>query len=87
MVPGQGRRLAYPLLELIAALNETKAGLAGPTRDDPYGVNDARDVTQQRQQDVEPELAPKPDREEHAHGREHDGKKDPKKVGHDSIPG
>jgi hypothetical protein len=42
------------------------------TRDDPDRVNDAWNVAQERQQNVEPELSAQADSKEHAHGRKQD---------------
>ena len=52
------------------------------TRDDPDRVNDAWDVAQERQQNVEPELSAQADGEEHAHGRKQDCEQDTQKVCH-----
>jgi len=47
-------------------------------------MNDARDVAQDGQQDVEPELAAQADGEEHADGRQEDSEDDAKQVSHGS---
>src|SRR5690606_22170924 len=45
-------------------------------RDDPHGVNDARNVAEQRQQAVEPEMQAEADLEEDAERRQQDGQDD-----------
>ncbi len=49
-------------------------------RNDPDGVNDARDITKQSQKDVDPELHADTDLQKDAKRRENNGKNDPKNV-------
>jgi hypothetical protein len=59
-----------------------------PTRDDPNRVNDARDVAQDRQEDVEPELPTQSNGEEHTDRRQQNGKQNAQKIGHgDALRG
>jgi hypothetical protein len=52
------------------------------TRDDPDRMNDAWNVAQDRQEDVEPELPTQADGEEYADWREQDSEQDAQKVCH-----
>ncbi len=57
-----------------------------PPEDDPDGVDDARDVAEQREQDVEPELQADADLQEHAQGRQEDGQQDTEDVHGEDLP-
>ena len=61
---------------------QPRLDLGNSTRDDPDGVNDAWNVAQDRQQDVEPELPAQPNGEEHPDRRQQNGKQDAQKIGH-----
>jgi hypothetical protein len=50
------------------------------------GVNDAGDVTQDRQQDIDPEVQADADLEEHAERRQQDGKEDSQDVHESAFP-
>lgn len=47
-----------------------------PAQDYPDGMNDARNITAQRQKNVEPEMQAEPDLEKDADGRKDDGDQD-----------
>lgn len=44
-----------------------------PAQDDPDGVNDAGDITAQRQKNIQPEMQSQSDLKKHANGWEDDG--------------
>lgn len=48
-------------------------GGASPAQDHPDGVNDAGNITAQRQKNIEPEMQAKPDLKEYADRRKKDG--------------
>ena len=50
--------------------------------DDPDRMDDAWNVAQDRQENIEPELSAQADREEHADGRQQNGKQDAQKICH-----
>lgn len=43
---------------------------------DPDGVNDAGNIAEQREQDIQPEMSSETNLEKHAQGREQDGDND-----------
>ena len=58
-----------------------------PSRDDPDGMNNSRDVSEDGQKDIDPELHAKSDREENPHGREQNRDDDPQNVQYVSSRG
>ena len=54
-------------------------------QDDPDGVNDAGNITAQRQKNIQPELQPEADLEKDANGRQDDGDEDTNDVHDDWL--
>lgn len=54
--------------------------LALPPGDDPDGVDDAREVAQQGQKDIQEKLPAETYLQKHAHGRQNDGDDEPEDV-------
>lgn len=54
-------------------------------QDDPDGVDDAGNITAQRQKNIQPEVQPEADLKKHANGREDDGDEDTNDVHDDWL--
>ena len=52
---------------------------------DPHGMNDARNITEQSQEDVDPECSAQANREQHADRRQQDRQENAKEIAHGLI--